>query len=155
MDIKSIRKLRQILRKFDREVHFQDIQSCCKGVSFAQCHTLLEIENNNEISVSELAKNLSLDKSTTSRTVDGLVNIGLVNRQIPKDNRRMATISLTEQGKQTCNNINFFNDKYISGALEDFSEIELQQFLILFEKLATNLEKMREIVNEFKDESNC
>jgi hypothetical protein len=39
--------------------------------------------------------------------------------------------------------------------LKDFSESELRQFLILFEKLASNMEKMRGMVNEFKDERNC
>jgi DNA-binding MarR family transcriptional regulator len=151
MEINLIRNLRQTLRKFDREVHFQDLQSCCNGVSFAQCHTLLEIENSNEISISELAKNMSLDKSTTSRTVEGLVNIGLVDRRIPQDNRRTATISLTEQGKKTCDSINFFNDQYISGALEGFSKSDLAQFLLFFEKLANNMEKMRQKVNECKD----
>jgi DNA-binding MarR family transcriptional regulator len=155
MELNIIRKFRQTLRKFDREVHFQDMQSCCNGVSFAQCHTLLEIENKKEISISELAKNLSLDKSTTSRTVDGLFNIGLINRVIPKDNRRMAILSLTEQGEKTCDSINFFNDKYISGALADFSEDELNQFIKLFGKLADNLEKMRGKVDELKESGDC
>ena len=155
MDIEFIRKLRKTLRTFDREVHFQDIKSCCNGVSFAQCHTLLEIENNQEISVTELANNLSLDKSTTSRTVDGLVNIGLVDRQIPKENRRMATLSLTQQGKKTCDDINFFNDKYISGALEEFSEEEMNIFLSLFDKLTANMAKMREKVTECKSDDDC
>ncbi len=47
------------------------------GISLAQCHTLLEIEKSHEISISELANTLSLDKSTVSRTVDGLVNINM------------------------------------------------------------------------------
>jgi DNA-binding MarR family transcriptional regulator len=149
MDLELIRHLRQVLRHFDREIHFQDIQSCCNGVSFAQCHTLLEIEKNVNISISELAKNMSLDKSTTSRTVDGLVNIGLVDRIIPKDNRRMATLSLTEQGKITCDNINFFNDNYIKGAIENFTDIEIKQFLFLFEKLTENLAKIREKINDY------
>jgi DNA-binding MarR family transcriptional regulator len=151
MDLELIRHLRQVLRHFDREIHFQDIQSCCNGVSFAQCHTLLEIEKNVNISISELANNMSLDKSTTSRTVDGLVNIGLVDRIIPKDNRRMATISLTEQGRITCNNINLFNDKYINGAIENFTDTEIKQFVFLFEKLTKNLANMRNMVKSCKD----
>ncbi|MCK4750392.1 MAG: MarR family transcriptional regulator, partial [Bacteroidales bacterium] len=85
-----IQHFREILRIFDREVFLQNNASCCNGISLAQCHTLLEIEKNSEISVSDLAMNLSLDKSTVSRTVDGLVNIGMVDRVIPKENRRKA-----------------------------------------------------------------
>ena len=77
MENKYINQFREIIRIFDREVSFQNSASCCNGISVAQCHTLLEIENNNEISISELAGNLSLDKSTVSRTVEGLVNINL------------------------------------------------------------------------------
>jgi DNA-binding MarR family transcriptional regulator len=155
MELKRIRKFRQIIRHFDRELHFQHIKSCCNGISFAQCHTLLEIENNLGISVSELAKNLSLDKSTTSRTVDGLVNIGLVDRQIPKDNRRMATLSLTAQGLKTCENINFFNDKYVAAAIEGFTNDELNVFLGLFEKLSLNMAKVRKKVTDCNDKDCC
>jgi DNA-binding MarR family transcriptional regulator len=70
-----IEQFRQILRDFGREINLQNSASCCRGISVAQCHTLLEIEKHREISVTDLARNLSLDKSTVSRTVDGLVNI--------------------------------------------------------------------------------
>jgi DNA-binding MarR family transcriptional regulator len=155
MDISYIRKLRQILRAFDRELYFQNTQACCNGVSFAQCHTLLELEGNKDITVSELAKNLSLDKSTTSRTVEGLVNIGLVNRCIPKNNRRMATLSLTEQGTKACDNINQLNDSYVSEALEGFTDEEKIQFLRLFEKLTNNMAKVHSVFDKEGNNREC
>jgi len=143
MDQKYIHHFRQIIRIFDRELSFQNNASCCNGISVAQCHTLLEIEKNSEISVSELANNLSLDKSTVSRTVEGLVNISLVDRIIPKENRRMALINLTDNGKQVCSTINFSNDAYIKTVLKDFSGEEREEFLRLFEKLAKNMSEER------------
>ncbi len=143
MDQNYIHHFRHIIRIFDRELFFQNNASCCNGISVAQCHTLLEIEKNSEISVSELANNLSLDKSTVSRTVEGLVNINLVDRVIPKENRRMAQINLTDSGKQVCSTINYSNDAYIKAVLKDFTREEREEFLRLFEKLTRNMSEVR------------
>ena len=139
----NIQKFRELLRVFDQELFLQNNASCCNGISLAQCHTLLEIEKNHEISVSDLAKNLSLDKSTVSRTVDGLVNINMVNRVIPKENRRLALINLTGSGKQICSTINYTNDSYISEVLKDFTDEEREDFLSLFRKLTCNMATYR------------
>jgi DNA-binding MarR family transcriptional regulator len=144
MDKKFIHQFREIIRIFDRELFMQNNASCCNGISLAQCHTLLEIEKSNEISISELASSLSLDKSTVSRTVDGLVNINMVDRIIPDDNRRKAILNLTDNGKQICTTINYSNDSYIKQVLDDFTENEREEFLRLFRKLTCNMAVIRE-----------
>ena len=146
MDQKYIHHFRDVIRIFDRELSFQNNASCCNGISVSQCHTLLEIEKNSEISVSELAHKLSLDKSTVSRTVEGLVNISLVDRVIPKENRRKALINLTDNGKQVCSTINYSNDSYIEAVLKDFTKAEREEFLRLFEKLVKNMSEERKSV---------
>ena len=138
-----IREFRRVLRIFDQELFLQNHASCCNGISLSQCLTLLEIERNREISVSDLASRLSLDKSTVSRTVDGLVNNKLVNRVTPSENRRMALINLTDSGKQVCTDINYTNDSYVSEILNDFSSAEQEEFLRLFRKLAGNMTASR------------
>lgn len=143
MDQKYINHFRNVIRIFDRELSVQNETSCCNGISVSQCHTLLEIEKNSEISVSELATKLSLDKSTVSRTVEGLVNISLVDRIIPKENRRKALINLTDSGKQVCSTINYSNDSYIEAVLKDFTKAEREEFLSLFEKLIKNMSEER------------
>ena len=144
MDQKYINHFRDVIRIFDRELSVQNETSCCNGISVSQCHTLLEIEKNSEISVSELATKLSLDKSTVSRTVEGLVNISLVDRIIPKENRRKALINLTDSGKQVCSTINYPNDSYIEAVLKDFTKAEREEFLRLFEKLIKNMSDERQ-----------
>ena len=145
MDQKYIHHFREIIRIFDRELSVQNDASCCNGISVSQCHTLLEIEKNSEISVSELATKLSLDKSTVSRTIEGLVNISLVDRIIPKENRRKALINLTDNGKQVCSTINYSNDSYIEAVLKDFTREEQEDFLRLFEKLTKNMSEERKL----------
>ena len=146
MDKNYIRQFREVIRIFEREIYFQNNASCCGGISLAQCHTLLEIQKNGEISVSDLADHLSLDKSTVSRTVDGLVNAELVTRVIPRENRRKALLSLTESGENTCSSIHYNNDSYIRQVLGDFNEAERSEFLRLFKSLTFNMVSAREDV---------
>ena len=138
-----IQEFRRVLRIFDQELFLQNHASCCEGISLSQCLTLLEIERNREISVSDLAQKLSLDKSTVSRTVDGLVNIRLVNRSIPSENRRMALINLTDSGEKVCTSINYSNDTYVHRILNNFTEEEQGMLLSLFGKLARNMQEFR------------
>jgi DNA-binding MarR family transcriptional regulator len=89
----------------------QDAQCC--GISMAQCHALLEIAERDSTSVSELAENMSLDKSTLSRTVDGLVNEGWVQRAVKPGNRRAQVLTLASSGKNLSDRIHVqCNDLY-------------------------------------------
>ena len=155
MDKNYIREFREVLRRFEREIFFQKNESCCNGVTLAQCHTLLEIENKGKISVTDLAKNLSLDKSTISRTVDGLVNMGFVERTIPENNRRMATISLTQQGKKTGKDINCNSDKYIQDTLAVLDEKEKEELLRLLSKITLSMSKLRSSSEENGGNMGC
>jgi DNA-binding MarR family transcriptional regulator len=139
----TIKKFRDILRRFEREIFMQSNESCCSGVTLAQCHTLLEIESENKDTVTELSKKLGLDKSTVSRTIDGLVNSGLVDRTIPAENRRMATLRLTEYGKKICSSINSKNDKYFNDLLSTLTEPEKEELIRLFEKITTQMVNLR------------
>lgn len=132
------------MRCFERELYFQNVSSCCNGVTLAQCHTLLEIDGNEKISVSKLATNLSLDKSTVSRTIEGLVKKGFIDRKIPSENRRTTQLQLTEEGTITCKNIHWNNDEFISEALKNLDEGEQSDFLRLFEKITRNMEGIRD-----------
>jgi len=127
----------------EREIFMQNNEACCSGVTVAQCHTLLEIESKTKESVTELAKTLGLDKSTISRTVDGLVHSGLVDRTIPVENRRMATLQLTEAGKETCNSINCRNDQYFTDTLSILTDPEKDELIRLLEKITNQMIQSR------------
>lgn len=144
MNQKYIQQFRECFRILEREIFFQNTASCCKGVSLSQCHALLEIENNDKISVTELAQNMQLDKSTVSRTVDGLVKMDMVDRVIPDENRRKAILNLTKKGEEVSRTISYSNDSYVKNILQDFSDQEREVFLGLLRKLSRNMLMERE-----------
>jgi DNA-binding MarR family transcriptional regulator len=143
IDNNIVKKFRDVLRRFEREIFVQTNECCCNGVTLAQCHALLEIESKSKESLTDLAKTLCLDKSTVSRTVDGLVNAGLINRTIPEENRRMSVLQLTDTGKKVCHSINANNEKYIRDTLSILSDQEKKEFLRIFEKITLQMVKMR------------
>jgi DNA-binding MarR family transcriptional regulator len=103
----SIREFRKNLRVLEREVGLSMAsETGCCGVTLAQCHLLLEAELRGQTSITELASLLELDKSTLSRTVDGMCRAGLLNRDPDPTSRRQQVISLTEKGREKAASIN-------------------------------------------------
>jgi DNA-binding MarR family transcriptional regulator len=139
----TIKKFRELLRRFEREIFVQTNECCCSGITLAQCHALLEIESKEKETLTELANNLGLDKSTVSRTVDGLVNTGLLVRTIPAENRRTSILQLTPAGIDVCHSINGNNDKYIEETLSVLTEQEKEELIKLFEKITSKMVKLR------------
>ena len=132
----DIRAFRHSLRALERIVvaQFKD-SGCCQGVSLAQCHALMEIESNGPLPLLDLAQGLGLDKSTMSRTVDGLVNIGLVERQPHPRDRRSVLLTLSEQGKSTCDNINRSNDALFRRVFDRLEPAKRESALAGFQDL--------------------
>src|SRR5512141_1142339 len=123
-----VNEFRHILRLFERELYTQNQSGCCAGLTLTQCHALMELPEIGSITVNELAKRLSLDKSTVSRTVDNLVQSKMVDREIPADNRRTTLIGLTDNGRSVCKSINSNNNEYYRKALSAIPARKREEF---------------------------
>ena len=138
----SIRLFRKHLRRFERLLSAQlKDNTCCNGVTMSQCHTLLEIEEAGQANLIYLANSLGLDKSNLSRTVDGLVNIGLVIRVPDPSDRRFNVLTLTEQGRATCDRLNSSNDDYFGKALGRVPGQKQGDFIASFGLLVQSMEE--------------
>jgi DNA-binding MarR family transcriptional regulator len=118
MDKDQVRTLREKLRVLERESCgvFGQEQDCC-GVTVSQCHTLLQVGLRDSLSLVDLAAELNLDTSTLSRTVQGLVLLGLVDRRADAGDRRYVTIALTAQGRKVAAAIEEKYDTYFQAVL--------------------------------------
>lgn len=121
----SLRDFRRALRSLEREVELAlQAQTGCCGVSSAQCHLLLSIEEADRASIGDLASTLELDASTISRSVDGLVKGGLVERREDPENRRRQIVRLSEAGKAKADSINRTCDRYYRRLLDSLPPAE-------------------------------
>jgi len=115
----QIRRFRERLRVLERETvrPFDDRSRCC-GLTLAQGHALLEIGRRGDISLVDLAAAFGLDTSTLSRTIQGLVLAGLVDRRAGLKDRRYIVISLTEKGSRACRDIERRFDGHFAAVLD-------------------------------------
>ena len=107
MEVISMGKLlRENIRRLERKLGMlnENHPSCC-DVTLAQCHAIVEIGRQPQISLNELAAKLGLDKSTVSRTLLILVQNGIAKRETDPQDRRYATIQLTAKGYECFNQI--------------------------------------------------
>ena len=70
------------------------------GVTLPQCHILMALGLDGQSNLKNLSEKLGLDKSTLSRTIDGLVAIGLVERAAGTRDRRSIQLQLSQQGRE-------------------------------------------------------
>jgi DNA-binding MarR family transcriptional regulator len=116
---KRVQAFRKVLRRFER-IHriLVEDRDCCRGLTIAQCHPLLEIDELGRTSLGDLASRLDLDPSTLSRTVENLVRQGLVQREPDSSDRRRVVLTLTAEGKRLVDDINAENDRFYDGILD-------------------------------------
>jgi DNA-binding MarR family transcriptional regulator len=118
-NLAAIRRLREAIRVLEREITGQlrsETAGC--GVSLAQCHTLMELDSAEPISLTDLAQRFALDPSTLSRTVDGMVKSGLLVRIANPVDRRSVRIGLTPKGEKAAAGIHRRCDEFYSSMLE-------------------------------------
>jgi DNA-binding MarR family transcriptional regulator len=77
----------------------QDV-AFCEGVTFHQFMILDAIAIKKEMQISELHKLLAVEKSTTTRLVNPLIQKGLLKREKAQHDSRAATLILTADGKK-------------------------------------------------------
>jgi DNA-binding MarR family transcriptional regulator len=138
MEIPEIRRFRRHLRQFERVAHAQ-LRSCCAAVTLAQCLVLLEIDESDQLTLSQLAARLRLDASTLSRTIEGLVRRQLVERLREDRDRRVVRIRLTSEGQSVCRSIHRESDGHYVRVFEKIPAPRRATVLRSFETLVQAL----------------
>ena len=130
----QIRRFRRSLRQFER-LSADQLKKCCTEITFAQCLVLLEIDESDRPTMSELASSLRLDNSTLSRSIDGLVGKGMVERVADESDRRRVRIALTAEGDRLCRSIHHDNDACVQRLFDRIPPAERQSVVDNFEIL--------------------
>jgi DNA-binding MarR family transcriptional regulator len=72
------------------------------GLSLSRHRALSVISTLAPCTMSELAEFSAVDRTTLTRTVDQLVDAGLVERSTPREDRRQVVLTLTGAGRRAC-----------------------------------------------------
>ena len=99
-DRREARALRRAVTELARAVMFRDRTTvCCHDVSVTQSYALAAIVRRDKMTQNELAAELFLDKSTTSRLVASLERLGYVGRTVKRGDARAVVLSPTRKGR--------------------------------------------------------
>jgi len=91
--------LQEALSELVQAHQFRDRKATYRhGVSVTQCYALISVVAHWPMPLNKLAAELYLDKSTTSRVVDSLVEKGYVRRARDPEDARALSIEPTEKG---------------------------------------------------------
>lgn len=110
-------------------------------ISGGQGRILFILWKTDKLTIGEISQKTSLAKNTVSVVVDGMVNKGILKRNINPDNRRQTIISLTDYAKSLKEKYEIVSQQMNMLFYQGFSEEEQQQFE---EYLARILETLTE-----------
>lgn len=97
------------------------------GVTLAERHLLIEMAHLDEISVTEMAEKLLLDKSSASRLITRAVKKGfLVQTTDPYDKRRRL-LQLTKEGRRSLTAFEAIAQRQAADALNTLNEDEIEK----------------------------
>lgn len=126
----SSKRLRETTRLLIRKLGMLERnEAMCCGVTLTQCHTIIEIGRKEQITVNELSELLNLDKSTVSRTVEQLVNYGILNREPDPKDRRYVALRLTNKGEELFRSIEQRMEAYFTELIASIPEEKREQVI--------------------------
>lgn len=114
-------------------------------ISGGQGRILFVLWKNNPMSISEISRETSLAKNTVSIIVDGMVQKGILERNINPHNRRQTIISLTEYARNLQERYEQVSQEMNHLFYQGFTEEEREMFE---HYLARILDTLAKIENE-------
>ena len=98
------------------------------GFTAPQLGVIFHLYEMPSITLNELSDHMMLTKSTVSGIVDRLTKQGVVIREIPKDNRRIVNLSISEEFKKN-NDICNMKKKFISDLISNGKDMDIEKII--------------------------
>ncbi|MFV8439354.1 bifunctional helix-turn-helix transcriptional regulator/GNAT family N-acetyltransferase [Vibrio owensii] len=137
----NARQLRHYSRQAVRLLGMLDKQCGDVALTPVQAHALGEIQLQ-PLTINQLAQQLNVDKSNASRTVTGLIKLGLVESiENPKD-KRSQLVALTEQGQQALSQLDQQQNCFFEQLLTQLDDSEQEQLKLGLETYLKGLTKV-------------
>ena len=98
----NCREVMEIIMALSREIRCcSRDEAICQGITFHQFVILDAVAKKEELALADLHRILSVEKSTTTRLVNPLIEKGLLRRDRASHDSRAVTLILTGEGMET------------------------------------------------------
>jgi len=136
-----ISKIKQISgRIFDRKLKSYDIND----LNTAQGRIIFSLWNNDNIPISELARQTALGKTSLTSMLNRLEQSGYITRKEDKNDKRTIRISLTEKSKSIEDRHEAISKEMTSLFYEGLSENRIDEFENTLKHILSNLVEYEE-----------
>lgn len=110
------------------------------GIAPSQLQLLHLIGRQQPVSLKVLAADMRLTPGAITQTVDGLVQVGYVERESGKDDRRVITVSLTPTGREKASLLERQKQALLTKVVADLDDDEVAVYLRVQQKMLAYLE---------------
>lgn len=111
----------------------------CLGTSPSRIEILKQLFHLEEISQSDLQKEINIDHAAITRHLKYLESASLITRRKKQEDNRVTLVSLTSKGREEIKASLVEKEEFIKQTLNGFSEQELQTFLQMLSKISNNV----------------
>ena len=108
-------------------------------ISDGQGRILFILWQSDHLTISEISRQTSLAKNTVSIVVDGMVNKGILKRNVNPQNRRETIVSLTDYARSLQKKYKEVSDRMGLLFYQGFTHEELQEFEGYLARILSNL----------------
>ncbi len=113
------------------------------GLTHAQWTPLFVIASGKASTLAELSRELQIDAGALTRTLDRLEAKGLCHRVRSTQDRRVAHLELTDEGKAAAAQVPVVLSEVLNAYLQGFSHAEWQSLLDMLRRMLANAESFR------------
>lgn len=128
LDQNKISKIRTFNRDYTKLLGILNKKVLDTPLSWTEGRVLLEISFNNDKTPIEVATNLNLDKSYTSRILNRFEKHGLISKSPSTKDSRSVELNLTASGLTLVKELDDRSDQQILDLLHDLNNSQQQQF---------------------------
>ena len=125
--VNELKSIFEQIRKKMSAISIGNILS--SGLTMSQASILIEIGTHRGLSLKDLSSLIELDNSTVSRSVNQLVEKGLVLRHTTPNDRRMVEIFLSDEGKLLFDKMRQTNEEQYEQLIRHIPAEKLNSFI--------------------------
>lgn len=131
--LNRVRQLVRVLRAFDKQAQTRF------GLGAAQMFILHVLQQQDDLSMNDLADRTATDQSSVSLATGKLVAEGYVRRDVSEEDRRQVRLSLTAKGRALVKRSPPAAQERIMGSVEAMPPAERAQLMALLDKLMAGM----------------
>ncbi len=112
------------------------------GLNQSQVAALIHLDRVEELSQTDLAERLGMQKAAMGTLIDGLEGKGLVERTRGREDRRLQLVSITDAGRRVVDEVDRMGEELGIALRADISREERAQLVSILQRLRENLRRM-------------